>query len=300
MTEVADLDGKHEARDAVHMGSYKQRLLRGLRDHGWEQILVDPDGIDWWADEVWTLRSVREHHGFNLVLAFLVDPGWEGPRRKGQGLQMICATREIPADLGEAKAGVRVRLDMWRFDEDLPRFLEALDRQRSQANLRGVERLAWDVSVARQRSAAERSRVARYLVDLFEGEIGVELTVGVSEACEEDVLRGCVVQTHPAIEGDPVWIGRLMGNIVGYSEAMAYSVVLFRFIDDHRVASRGPDDDGLRWFSAMWDAEGLRVWDVGSMDDYGEWESIQSPMHAVEEDELSSEILAALARHGVM
>lgn len=118
------------------MSTYKTQLLEALSQRGWELFSQDSHGIDWWADEVWTIRSVRERWGYELVLTFLVDPMWEGPRKKGRGVWAVAASAGVPTDRCDAQANVCLWLNRGRFDEALVRFVSDLDRLRA-ASARG-------------------------------------------------------------------------------------------------------------------------------------------------------------------
>ena len=67
----------------------KSDLLAALRESGWEVMSTETANLDWWADEQWVVESTWSPRGFRLVLSFLVDPNWEGNRRKGQGVWAI-------------------------------------------------------------------------------------------------------------------------------------------------------------------------------------------------------------------
>ena len=58
--------------------------------------------LPWWVDERWTLRSLRESWGLELVLSFLVDPAVEGERKKGRGIWAVAVTDGVPRDRFEA------------------------------------------------------------------------------------------------------------------------------------------------------------------------------------------------------
>jgi hypothetical protein len=127
----------------------------------------------------------------------------------------------------------------------------------------------------------------------------VPLAVGVSSFDDHDVVRGCVVQADLPAEGQPIWLGRIMGNIVGREEAVAYSIVLFAFRDGARVSTGHRSDDVLRWFSVMWEGSGPRAWDAGSYEEWGEWVDIRKPLDTVDDDEVSETVNAALVRLGL-
>ncbi|MEM9187702.1 MAG: hypothetical protein AAGF12_00900 [Myxococcota bacterium] len=112
------------------MASYRTELLRGLSHHGWERHQIHVAELPWWIDEAWMIRSARERWGFEAVVTFLVDPLWEQPRKKGQGVHRIAATRGQPSDRLEAEAAVGLRMRTGNFHEELSKFLEALDQLR--------------------------------------------------------------------------------------------------------------------------------------------------------------------------
>lgn len=109
------------------MKKHMHQLLRGLRDRGWERVTITTTDLEWWADEIWTIRSVRERWGRELMLTFLVDPHWDQARKKGQAVHAIAATLVTPRDRSEAEAGIRLSLHHGRFDEGLVLFLDQLD-----------------------------------------------------------------------------------------------------------------------------------------------------------------------------
>jgi hypothetical protein len=280
------------------MASYKKQLIKALAAHGWEQLYVRVDDLEWWADESWTLHSIRESHGFEVIVTFVVNPGWEGPRKKGQGVYVISATAREPKTWPEAEGGLRLRMNEGRFDEKLAKFLQDLDRSRTFGSSAHVERLAWDVMRVRTRTDGEREKVARYIVDLIEAKAETRLVVGLRLGCEKDLLSGWVIQAEPAIVSEPLWTGLIMGNIVGDDEAVAYSVVLFPFANGLRVSRMEGNDAPLRSFTAMWEDAGVRVWATGRHDEWGEWAAMKQPLDVVGPGELSDEVREAIQRLG--
>jgi hypothetical protein len=110
--------------------TYKAQLQRHLVDHGWEVVEVNACD-DWWADEFWKVQSRRNSWGFELVLTFLVDPQWETPGKKRQGVWLIAATEAVPTDRLVAEAGIgHLHLGKGRFDEKLKAFVASLDTHR--------------------------------------------------------------------------------------------------------------------------------------------------------------------------
>ena len=52
----------------------KKALLEQLPRHGWEVISIETDELDWWADEIWKIRSVWDSECPELFVTFLIDP----------------------------------------------------------------------------------------------------------------------------------------------------------------------------------------------------------------------------------
>ena len=78
------------------------QLLAHLTRSGWEQTDVNDERDDWFLDEYWVMKSVRANWGVEIHISFLVDPMWEGPRRKGQGLWVIMASHQLPTTFNQA------------------------------------------------------------------------------------------------------------------------------------------------------------------------------------------------------
>lgn len=284
-------------RTSTEMARYKKQLLEALASHGWEQLGVRADELEWWCDERWTLRSIRESYGFEIALSFVVDPHWEGPRLKAQGVHMIGATPQPPTSRLEAQRGLRLWMNGGRFDEKLTKFLRELDDSRALASSTRVERLAWDVMRVRRRTAAEREEVARYVTDLIEAKAGLGLVVSVRSDCDNDILSGCVVQADSPDIGETLWTGLFMGNVVGNDDAVAYSIVLFPFAGGRRLAPRDGGDAPLRSFSVIRENGALRVWASGDCDEWGEWAGVEQPLDVV--DEWTDVLRAAVRRLGL-
>lgn len=102
------------------------RLLDALEEHGWRRHSIERN-CDWWADEIWSLRSVSMPVGAKAWLAFLVDPGWEGPRSAGEGVYAVAADvvrRKEPAGwLAQIAFGRR-------WERALPELMAALQTAR--------------------------------------------------------------------------------------------------------------------------------------------------------------------------
>ncbi|MEW6211643.1 MAG: hypothetical protein AB1631_24985 [Acidobacteriota bacterium] len=117
------------------MSTYKKILLESLIDEDWELIEAFDCNHDWWCDEHWLIRSVRENWGIEVMIFFLVDPMWDTPRKKGQGIWAIAATDKFPERWGEAGSRIAtLTLSKRRFNQKLVSFLSSLNHYRRNAS----------------------------------------------------------------------------------------------------------------------------------------------------------------------
>lgn len=115
------------------MKTYKERIWQSLVDHGWE---VDSchEADEWWAEEHWLIRSVREYWGRELVLTFLVDPLYDG-QDKGVGVWAVAANQSQPSDRLSAEDGIAlIRVRDMNFPETLEHFVTEIDVYRRAEN----------------------------------------------------------------------------------------------------------------------------------------------------------------------
>ena len=80
------------------MTPQQTELLERLSEAGWE--LADTEDLDqWWADEVWRMRSVWSPQTAQFFLTFLVDPQLDlhRKRKKGEGVWAVLASSSLPA-----------------------------------------------------------------------------------------------------------------------------------------------------------------------------------------------------------
>lgn len=78
------------------MKHYKEHLLSLMVNDGWELEHACDDHFEWFIDEQWVMKSVRHNWGLEVFITFMVDPLFEGPRKKGQGVEQFVATTESP------------------------------------------------------------------------------------------------------------------------------------------------------------------------------------------------------------
>jgi hypothetical protein len=113
------------------MSTYKQRLLNALITDDWELVEINDQSQHWWCDEYWRIRSVQENWGLELLIIFLVDPQWDAPRKKGQGIWAISANTNFPEGWGEASREIALlSLTKRKFDSKLYEFVLTLKEYR--------------------------------------------------------------------------------------------------------------------------------------------------------------------------
>ena len=90
---------------------------------------IPDQNLEWWADEIWRLNSRWAPVGRNLFVTFLVDPIWDGLRKKGQGVWAIGASAQMPTSRQEAqRLGLLHRHAM---KLEIEAFLEKLEQLRN-------------------------------------------------------------------------------------------------------------------------------------------------------------------------
>ena len=70
-------------------------MLKQLSEHGWRVVGVE-ENLEWWADEMWVLESVWSPVGGRAYVTFLVDPQFDGGRRKGEAVWAVMASPGRP------------------------------------------------------------------------------------------------------------------------------------------------------------------------------------------------------------
>ena len=93
------------------MQAHSVHIENVLANHGW-QIVTKENGSEWWADEIWTLRSVWSPVGTEAFITFLVDPQKaHSNRRKGEDVWAVMASPSQPMDRLEKSSSVTVALN---------------------------------------------------------------------------------------------------------------------------------------------------------------------------------------------
>ncbi|MBV1910609.1 MAG: hypothetical protein KUG78_15005 [Kangiellaceae bacterium] len=115
------------------MRYYKEQLLNKLMNSGWELDSRDDD-TDWWVEEFWSMKSVRQNYGFIITVGFLVDLQYDG-NNKREAVNSICACVNIPNTYSEAGACLSMYLSKGKLEETLQQFVKDVNKIRDQQNL---------------------------------------------------------------------------------------------------------------------------------------------------------------------
>jgi hypothetical protein len=87
------------------------------------------ENLEWWADEMWVLESVWSPVGGRAYLTFLVDPQFEGVRKKGEGVWAVMASPRRPEDWVRVEGEFTLSLGQ-SWEKRLPAFFEHLSTLR--------------------------------------------------------------------------------------------------------------------------------------------------------------------------
>ena len=82
-----------------------QKLADHLEIDGWDIRNIHSDDLEWWADEIWELRSTWSPEGVSAFITFLVEPMSKNNRTKGQDIWGVGCSRMYPQDKLQAESG---------------------------------------------------------------------------------------------------------------------------------------------------------------------------------------------------
>lgn len=116
------------------MKYYKELLLQKLSNSGWD-LAERNDNTDWWLEEYWQLRSVKQNWGTRIYILFLVDPIFEGIN-KSQGIWAVMATKNLPKQIPLGDKGICLMdLVKGKFDIRLEEFTTIINQYRNNIDL---------------------------------------------------------------------------------------------------------------------------------------------------------------------
>ncbi len=112
---------------------HKKLVLSGLLDSaGWCVEERETENLEWWADEIWVIRSEWHPTNFRLFLTFLVDRTHEGHRAKGQAVWALEATENMPKVGFPDENAVHLKLNP-NFESGLEKFIDEIGVVRDSA-----------------------------------------------------------------------------------------------------------------------------------------------------------------------
>ena len=105
-------------------------MLNQLPEHGWRVAEVGEE-LEWWADEMWVLESVWTPAGGRAYVTFMVDPQFDGVRKKGEAVWAVMASPGRPDSRLNVEGEFTLSLGRgWK--RRLPEFFEHLSALRGQ------------------------------------------------------------------------------------------------------------------------------------------------------------------------
>lgn len=81
-----------------------QKIEDYIAVEGWDIEEVLSTDLEWWADEIWKLKSRWLPEGKTAFITFLVDSMHEGNRKKGRSVWGIGNCADFPNTLEDAQS----------------------------------------------------------------------------------------------------------------------------------------------------------------------------------------------------
>jgi hypothetical protein len=78
------------------MNTQQQSIIDALSESGWMVLEKETSNLDWWAAEIWAVKSSWSPQDCLIYLTFLVDPQWEGERKATEGIWAVKASVDRP------------------------------------------------------------------------------------------------------------------------------------------------------------------------------------------------------------
>ncbi len=104
-----------------------ESLRAQLVNDDWIVLPMLENEVGWWADEIWHVQSQREHWATEVYIHFLVNPVWDAPRAKGEGVVRVTATSTQAQNPYEARKCI-AEIDLSReYPRQLLPFIYALN-----------------------------------------------------------------------------------------------------------------------------------------------------------------------------
>jgi len=101
---------------------YKYQIEQALLKENWEIKTIDSN-YEWWDDEHWKIEYKYDSK-LTFVLCFIVDPMFEGQRKKGQGIYEVKASTEFPKNWNDDEHTVAsISMTKRKFEVKLNEFI---------------------------------------------------------------------------------------------------------------------------------------------------------------------------------
>ena len=111
------------------MKTLNAKLADYFEVYGWDLICTHTQELEWWADEIWQLRSRWAPEGAEVFVTFLVDPMSEGNGRKRRGVWGVGCTASYPHTREHAEHKGVLRLNASK--SEVEKFVELVNRFRT-------------------------------------------------------------------------------------------------------------------------------------------------------------------------
>lgn len=110
----------------MNKSGYKYQIEQALLRGDWEINVIDYN-TDWWDDEHWKV-AYKYNLNRSFYLCFIVDPMFEGQRKKGQGIYEIKASTVFPTNWNDDQHTIAsIPMTKRKFDEKLKKFIVDLN-----------------------------------------------------------------------------------------------------------------------------------------------------------------------------
>lgn len=120
----------------MRKSGYKYQIEQELNKNDWEIVVID-ESREWWDDEHWKVHFKFDQNVI-FYLCFIVDPQFEGQRKKGQGVYEIKASTEFPKNWNDDSTEfASISMTKRKFEIKLKEFvgdLEKYKREKTTAN----------------------------------------------------------------------------------------------------------------------------------------------------------------------
>ena len=93
------------------MKTIQTKIADFLETDRWEIEKIQNEDLEWWADEIWKLRSIWSPQGSKAHITFLVDPQCDiSKRKKGIEIWGVGNSKDYPASREHAESNGTIPL----------------------------------------------------------------------------------------------------------------------------------------------------------------------------------------------